>query len=355
MPFQIKAPKYLLTDKYKLKLLNHIYVAHPDSDRILERIKRCHNSRSKSEVPMCMILTANTGAGKSTLIKRYMAEHPVSETTKRTIVPIFSSVIPSNTTIPQFIQEILKSLIRSVISIDDNTEIEEEIEKMASGGLQAIKARLYKYLEKAQVQMIILDEFQHLIHDSNKKILNDVANTIKTLILETKIPVVLVGTPKALAVLPENSEMARRFTKPMMIKPFSITNDEDINLFRTFLATVDSLLPFKQRSNFASKELTIRFFAASNGYIDDIMRIIHYAGEDAIIDQSDHIKLHHLETAFDATPGQNHSAPDNPFSVTINNILTWKNIAKSHYVAGAGNRIKPKKPKSNINQILTTS
>lgn len=311
------------TTQDRLKMLYSIYVAHPEAEQILQKIERCHYSREYSSEPRSMSLTGATGSGKSTIIEQYMLRHPASATEKETSIPIFKSLIQPDTNIGDFLISVLKSLIARVSGISEDDVHDDFL----TGKPTAVRKRLYKYIAHANVKIIILDEFQHLISSKDKKVLNHIADTIKTLINETKVPVVLVGTTKANAVFAENPELARRLSEKIDLTPFSLSDSSSMATFRKFLAEVDKLLPFESLSRLATKEMSMRMYAASNGYIDDIMRIVHDAGYTAIYDDSESITIEHLAQAFENNPGQNQTAPGNPFSANYENLQNWRCIS----------------------------
>lgn len=311
-----------LNTQERLSMLHGIYVAHPDAEDILKKIERCHNSREYSAKPRSMSLTGVTGSGKTTLIEQYMFRHPPSETEKNTSIPIFKSVIQPNTSVQDFVISVLKSLVARVSDISED-DVPDEI---LQGRLSPLRKRLYKYIAEANVKIIILDEFQHLISSQTSQVFNAIADTIKTMIIEAKVPVILVGTTKANAVFAANPEMARRISDRIDLKPFTISNEANLMVFRKFLAEVDKLLPFKDVSKLATKEMSYRFFAASNGYIDDVMRIVVDAGYNAIMDGSDNINIDHLSEAFELNPGQNQKAEGNPFSTNFSKLQAWRCI-----------------------------
>lgn len=303
----------------RLKKLNSIYVAHPKAKEILNEIEKCHHSKVYAKEPRCMALTGETGSGKTTLIEQYMLQHPPSETAKSTSIPIFKSVIQPNTSITDFIITVLKSLISSVTNIRED-DVNDEFLK---GRLPTLRKRLYRYILEANVKIVILDEFQHLISSTDDKVLNAIADTIKTLIIEAKVPVILVGTTVANQVFLANKEMTRRISNRITLGPFSISNEQEMKTFRKFLASVDKLLPFNTYSDLATVEMSYRFFAASNGYIDDVMRIIVDAGYLAIEEGSENIKIEHFTNAFESNSGQNHTAIGNPFSSNYSELQGW--------------------------------
>ncbi len=52
--------------------------------------------------------------------------------------------------------------------------------------------------------MLILDEFQHFIDRDSAKVLKTVSDWLKTLILDTNLPIILIGLPEAEQILQLN-------------------------------------------------------------------------------------------------------------------------------------------------------
>lgn len=208
---------YQRTDNERLRLLNSIYVPHPQAQRILREIQRAHNSRKVSDEPKCMSLIGSTGSGKSTLISQYMRHHPPSDKDKKSTVPIFKSVIPSDSTPKKFIRSILTSLYATMNQCSPKDISQHLVNDQDS---DITKQRLYNVLDDLGVELIILDEFQHLVSSKSKKVLGELAATLKVLIIETQIPVIVVGTGHAESVFQADREVSRRFQAPMRIRPF---------------------------------------------------------------------------------------------------------------------------------------
>lgn len=325
--------KHLLPERERLQLLYNIYIAHPQSKEILKKMKRSHWShRSKgiSPEPKSMSIIGPTGSGKSTAIKKYMEQHPPSIEAKSTKLTIFNAVIPSDSTPRRFIRSLLRSLVAQI----SNCKPENVSEHLANDqDSDATKLRLYKFLNDAGVELIILDEFQHLISnksDTSNRVLLELAKTIKVMIIETGIPIIMVGTGRANIVFDVDKEVSRRFHFSVEMRPFVLDSEENEKTFRMFLGQVDKLLPFETRSKLASKELAIRMYAASNGFIDDIMRIIHAAGEEAIEDQASCITIDYFAEAFENSPGENQTAEGNPFRVPLDTVKSWRCIQNAY-------------------------
>ena len=70
--------------------------------------------------------------------------------------------------------------------------------------------------------MLILDEFQHFIDRDSAKVLKTVSDWLKTLILDTNLPIILIGLPEAEQILQLNchSQLSRRFANRCYLGPF---------------------------------------------------------------------------------------------------------------------------------------
>lgn len=327
---EAKKDIHILTETERLIRLNNIYIAHPQSQGILKKIKRAHRSKEISPEPKSMCIIGPTGSGKSTIIKKYMEQHPISIKDKSSRLTIFNAVIPSDSTPRKFIRSLLTSLLAQISNCKPEDVPANLVNDQDS---DTTKLRLYKYLHDAGVELIILDEFQHLISNktaSSSKVLLELAKTIKVMIIETGIPIVMVGTGRANIVFDVDPEVSRRFHASIEIYPFMINDEQAFSMYRKFLAEVDKLLPFEKLSKLAEKELAIRLYAASNGFIDDIMRIIHAAGEDAIEDDVSYISLEYLAKAFEESAGKNQTAEGNPFRAPISKIMSWRCIQDAY-------------------------
>lgn len=101
------------------------------------------------------------------------------------------------------------------------------------------------------VSLVFLDEFQHFIDRDSAKVLKTVSDWLKDLILDTKVPMVLIGLPEAETVFQFNPQLSRRFANRHNLSPFEWSADAGKE-FRTFLHAVESQLPLLEPSDLAS-------------------------------------------------------------------------------------------------------
>jgi hypothetical protein len=125
------------------------------------------------------------------------------------------------------------------------------------------------------VELIFLDEFQHFIDRDSAKVLKTVSDWLKNLILDAKVPIILIGLPESNAVFNFNSQLSRRFTNRYTLSPFEWKADSGKE-FRTFIHAVESQLPLSDESCLASEEMSLRFYYASDGVVAYVMKLIRY-------------------------------------------------------------------------------
>lgn len=249
----------------KLLQIENIYVCYPRVKAILDEIETCRVDSKLSREPRSMLLLGESGAGKSTTIDQYLTRFPARNTDERLVIPVFKSAIPSKVT--------CKSVAQSLLT-------EMGAPRPESGNQVSLTTRLARLLVECETELIILDEFQHLLQRGAEKTLDEVSDWIKTLINKTQIPILLVGTPNSESILRTNTQLDRRFCVVEELKCFSWLDDS--KEYRLFLKHVDKALPFDTPANLADPDRAIRIFAASEGKPAFTMMLIREASKTAI-------------------------------------------------------------------------
>jgi Bacterial TniB protein len=270
----------------RLLIVNNVYADYPLFDEIMEDIERCHDSPNlkKNNDPDCLFMTGCTGAGKTTIYDTYVQDYPIREEEDGTVVPVVYAVIPPPATIKGLVEVLLEQLG----------------DPLPKKGTTINKtSRLYKCLKDCKVELIFLDEFHHFIDSDSRKVLKNVCDWLKTLIINTKIPVVLFGMPESEKIMTvDNFQLSRRFNYRHSLIPFP--NDESgLELFRKFLSDIESQLPLANKSNLAEKSMSERIYYATDGTIAHVMTLIRMGATHAIEHDIEQINLNVLGIIFD--------------------------------------------------------
>lgn len=314
-----------------IKKVEEIYIGYPRFKKILSQIEFIHKYAHLRAESNCMLITGDTGAGKSTLISKYTKDYPEIETKRKKIVPILQSVIPAPASIKSVVEKFL----------DDLGDPLYEKGKL-KGRLQSKINRLIYYIKECEVSLIILDEFQHFIDRDSQRVLQEVANWLKYLIIETKVPVILFGMPESVRILQRNSQLSRRFSQRVSLESFAFESKDDQNEFRTFLKVVDDRLPFEKSSHLADKKLAYGIHYISDGTMAYVMKLIRNSAIKAFLNNENCITPEILSEVFKDYIQPEKPKKINPFiDNNYNNIieLTKKRNRKN----GLSNKMKTKK------------
>ena len=322
----------------KIRKIESIFIKYPRLTSILDCIEECREMSKFSEEPQCMFITGGSGVGKTSLIRQYSSRWPSIEMPDGDIHPVFKTSIPASATI--------KSVATAMLS--DLGDL------AATHGTTVTQSnRLYALVHQCKVEVIIIDEFQHLIDNKTQRVIGLVADWIKMFIEITKIPVILIGMPESEAILHQSPQLRRRFLTKKRLTPFLWDSEANRNEFRKFLAEVDKSLPFDVYSNLASEEIAYRLFVASQGTAANIMSLIKHAAYDAIRHNHPCLTLAHLGTAFDSIQYDT-TLPNNPFLVETSVISSWKATSRiTHSEIGTNNRVKAKPKELTIRDTIT--
>jgi hypothetical protein len=247
------------------QLKGHIFL-YSQLKEVLSCMEECMVMSRGAIEPRCMTITGGTGVGKTVAIQLFMQQNPRRDVNNITLVPVLNASIPK----PATIIGVVTSMLRSLGAPGPER-----------GTYSTKLAKLYALLETCQVQLIILDEFQHLFEHGTARRLDDVSDWIKTLINHTNIPVVLCGMPSAEDVLACNPQLRRRFRVRRELRPFSWKRDR--LAFLDMLTKVESVLPFRHASDLAGAKLAPRLWLASTGNMANLMYLIEEVGCDAIL------------------------------------------------------------------------
>ena len=274
-----------ITTTEKILAANQIYASYPLFTQVLEDIDRCHYSPNikGDDDPDCLLLIGPTGAGKTTIYRTYAQNYPRIETDEGSIVPIVYTSIPAPATVKGLVEAILKNLGDPLYNRGSTTNQ---------------TSRAYDLLRECKVELILLDEFHHFIDREYNKVLKNVCDWLKNLIINTKIPVVLFGLPESEKILTvDNWQLSRRFNYRHTLVPFP-RNESGIQLFREFLSEIEGQLPLPEKSGLAERSLSERIYYATDGTIAHVMTLIRKGTTLAIEQDLNRLDLKILHTIY---------------------------------------------------------
>jgi hypothetical protein len=270
----------------------------PQFTEAVREIARRHRRGVEAKVAEGMLLVAQTGSGKTTVLGYYASKFPPRKTPTGMKIPVVRVTTPAAPSVKMLAETIL-------LSMGDPA---------AASGNTTVKTNRIIYLFKScGVELLMIDEFQHFIDGNRTAECRKVTDWVKSLIDSLGIPVILTGLPRSILVLNSNPQMRRRFGAPFYMSPFSFYDRKNQLEFRGVLSELQNSLPI-QCTDLSEPNMARRFYFASHGLMDYIVKILDDAVSRCGAAGKMRIELADLATSFQRAIWM--SAPDelNPFS-----------------------------------------
>jgi hypothetical protein len=286
-----------------LEQAHSVFIFYPRLKELHEEICRCQRLSRMAGEPQCMALEGMTGTGKTTLIRRYAAEFPRLETHYGATVPVFYLETPSPATVKTMASVMLEQLGDPAAYI---------------GTVGSLNSRLIKLLVACQVELVILDDFHHLIDTETDRILAKVSDWLKVLIKETGIPFLVVGIDgKVERILRANAQLSRLFAARETLTPFPWRPEEQstIQSFHVFLSTIEKGIGKSLTHAAPRTELLYRIFYSTDGIVGNVMNLLRYGVMLAEERGQPTLELPLLAQAFEKRMAKHLRGKVNPFVV----------------------------------------
>ncbi len=265
---------------------NAALIRYPRFTEVHREIRRCREMSKLAGEPHCLSLEGVPGAGKSTLVKAYATAFPRLETAEGTTIPVFYLETPSPVTIKGLAAVMLEQLGDPAAH---------------RGPLWSINSRLVQLIIACEVELVILDDFHHLIDTETNRVLVTVSDWLKVLIKETGVPFLVVGIAGRIEpILAANAQLSRLFAARETLQPFpwEPALPATIQAFAHFVQYAERILDQPLVVPLPRVELLARLHAATDGVVANIMNLLRYAQRCAVDRGSADIELQDLGIAF---------------------------------------------------------
>jgi len=286
---------------------NAVLIRYPRFNQLLKNIQLCRDMSKTAGEPQCIILEGCPGAGKSTLVKSYAAACSRHETPSGTKVPVFYVETPSPATVKGMAARLLQALGDPAASY---------------GTLWSMNARLVHFIQTCEVQMIILDDFHHLIDTETNRVLGKVSDWLKVLIKEAQIPFLVVGVEgTARRILDANAQLSRLFAIRETLHPFRWDSGqpETIQEFMMFVTFAEQLIGVQLTTDLPREELLYRMYYATEGVVGNVMNLLRYAVALAPQQEAETLTLEVLTAAFNMRLAE-HVHKRSPFLADLSSL-----------------------------------
>lgn len=258
-------------------------VPHRRYRNTMFRIAELHLRRRKHGMGGGLLIMAPSGAGKSTMVKSYCDAFPRQYLGESTYIPVLLVTVPSSPTSRSLAGAILEAL---------------GYKKQHGGSAPEKTAIIIELMRKCGVEMVILDEAQHLFYPPTVVAYRDLTDWLKNFLEQSKVCLVACGLPAAEIVVNSNEQLRRRFSERMLVTPFSLNDEEDFQEFRGILKAFEAKLPLPVETALYEANLARRFHCGSYGLLDYVVKTLEGAVLSATSEGKGMIDLASLANGF---------------------------------------------------------
>lgn len=241
--------------------LSEYVVEHSQFSVGMAAIAETHAKRNALEKGLGLLLTAESGFGKTILLKQYQSLFPRQTLPNGVMIPVLYVVLPSNPSSLAIVSEILLALGDPLA-----------LKKSESAAIKT--QRLYKFLEQCKVEVILMDEPHHMHISLNSTEFYTTQNWLKNLISIGKVAVITSGMPHSKYIFKSNAELRRRFIKQVTLMEFRFSDESSFEEFRSILKKYEGLLPFACETPLYERNLARRILIACGGLLDYLAKLL---------------------------------------------------------------------------------
>lgn len=287
----------------RLRHLDQIVVHHKRFNELYEIIKDCHEFMKGAAI------LGDTGAGKSTLFKVYENRFPKVERVRTvnshkigyTATPVLLIELDSNSKPQNVASKILQKLGDPFFN---------------QGTEKQLTARVRQFIIDADVELLIIDELQHLIDTDTQRVIKKAADWLKQLLNDVNLPIIFGGIKKeAIDIFKNNRQLDERFPNKPDFLGFPYKTKENELEFRGFLKIINNQLPFAdtKKSKIYDPYLADKIYYSTLGMSRTLNHLLHHSVKYALRAGKDMIEESDLQHGFSLLTFETRPKVINPF------------------------------------------
>lgn len=268
-------------------------------------------------VASCLLITGESGSGKSALAEYYVKNNPVDEQDERTYMPVLHFELKAIST-PQ---EFLRSLLVAIGDPQKGSGARNQSE---------LYDRLVTLIKVVGVELFILDEIQVIIERRSAKVITGIADIFKDLIKDIEIPIVFMGMPWSKYLVDSNKQLKRRIAYRYVIPPYRISSKDQRDDYRRLLKMLSEAYRISSGIKLEELSVTYRFFAATDGNLSNTAELI----SDAYILSRMEGRIIDLRLFADVVASYGVPADNNPFLLPLDKLELREIVVHSDWRFG---------------------
>lgn len=260
----------LSNDERILHIKKQRWITYSKANELLDKLEDLINHPPQARMPN-MLIIGDTNNGKTMLVNRFREKHPPQENFggEAAIIPVLYIQAPPGPDERGIYNAILTRLFEPYAR---------------SEATDSKRDRVVSILKRVQLNMIMIDEIQHLLAGTYSKQRNCL-NVLKYLGNELCVPIVGIGTAEAIRAVQTDPQLANRFM-PELLPKWTMGQD-----FIRLLMSFERVIPLKEASHLNTSELAEAILRIANGTIGEVSTLLNSAAIYAIKTRQESITL----------------------------------------------------------------
>jgi hypothetical protein len=283
-----------------LTWFNDEHLAFPPYVAAFNELETLLRLYRETGIAQSLWIAGETGSGKTTLCKAFVAKYPRFSLPERDVIPVLLVSVPPHASLRGVSEAILDAIG----------------DPAPSKGLQPERdRRIVKLIRGCQVEMMIFDEAQHLQERGKTYTQYKAADWLKAQLDALNIPVAFVGMPNFEQLLQVNAQLRRRFSRRRNLQ-FSDDAEGGIQTacLQMYVSLGNTTKLKLSATPYTWQELGERLYRACDGRVGYIKKILLAAIRVCMQRGSREIDANTLEVAFAEEVWQEAVGALNPFN-----------------------------------------
>lgn len=237
------------------------FIRCPESNHIFHLFDSLIEQNEMMGTEPCMLIVGETGSGKTGLAKQYCKMHPPVDEMERRHIPVLYVALQKI----KYTKDIYEYILMAIGDPQRGVGKPNETE---------LRKRLGELSRTVGLKMLILDEVQTTIERRSQNVLSTISDTFKDIIIDLKLPVVMMGLPWARYLLDANPQLNDRVDYRYLLQSYRISDNESFSDFQRLLKLLGDYYGVEDSVKLEQKDISLRLFSYSSGNRRKVIRLI---------------------------------------------------------------------------------
>ncbi|BCE03467.1 TniB family NTP-binding protein [Marinicellulosiphila megalodicopiae] len=239
--------------------MNNKFILTPGVSRVIKSLEYLKDSDYIESGDCNMVLTGETGSGKSALITYFKNKYPPIIHQEFTEIPVVYVLLQSVKGVKEFSIETLKA-------------IQDPQQGRKIRNIHELRERLKTLVKTCKTKIIVFDEVQVTVQNNRVDRLPTIADWFKDLMNDLKIPIVLVGMPWTIDFVESNSQLSSRISFRFNLSGYNVS--ENFTDFRKLLRQFSIDYCLFPEVDLSDKDLSLRLYSYTKGSMRSLSSLI---------------------------------------------------------------------------------